>query len=57
MKLKKITRNINALSKKRYFYKMSFDNPVAFDMHLRITTHPTSATVKKMDSIFTKRIW
>jgi len=26
-------------------------------MHLRITTQPTSATVKEMASICTKRVW
>jgi len=33
---------------------MLFENPVPFNMHLRITTQPT---VKKMAGILAKHIW
>jgi len=37
MELKKITRKINALSKKHSFCKILFDNPVPLTVHLQIT--------------------
>jgi len=42
------------MPQKRSFYKILFENPVPFNMHLRITPQPT---VKKIADIFTKRMW
>jgi len=54
--VKKTTRKINALSKKRSFQKTLFDNPVPLNTRLRM--HPRSVvTVDKMAGIFAKRNW
>jgi len=52
---KKMKRKINALSKKCYFQKMLFENPVPLNMRLRM--RPRSVTADKMPGIFAKRIW
>jgi len=53
---KKITRKIKALSKKRSFQNISFEDSVPLNIHLQITTQPGSVTVEKMGGIFAKRI-
>jgi len=53
--VKKITRKINALSKKHSFQKMLFENPVPSNMRLQM--QPKSVTVDSMAGIFAKRIW